>query len=355
LAASGYATIAIDAPFHGSRSPAGDTQNRFRSRLGADGFGDAPGDFVGQNDDAGDLVPFHPFYYRDAVRQGVVDLMTLLRVLRQGDWSGLGNVAPTLSNVTLNATAAPFIGIDLGAEMGLMLATVDSTLGGLVLAFAGGLGPDGWLDSPAQAQLASAWIARLGHEVAELDDPTALLLAPDVDVWRTLADRASVLGYAPSLARVPANLLLLMARDDEVVHNRGTEVLASALGAVLVGGAPAYVTDLKTDTIHTGASFSGNFAADGGAVTRVAYVLDPATHTALTYARGEQDYAHPVTAPFEVLPNPLAVDNPIGPTMTQIGFFVQSLRACAGSAPPSMAPANKAAMCPASVEALPSM
>jgi hypothetical protein len=317
LAASGYATIAIDAPFHGSRSPSGDMQNRFRSRLGPDGFGDAPGDFVGQNDEAGDLVAFHPFYYRDAVRQGVVDLMTLMRVVGQGDWSALANVAPALADVKLVGTSVPFIGLDLGAELGLMLASVDTTLGGLVLAFPGGLGADGWFESPAQRQLASAFVSRLGRDVGELDDPASLLLEPDVDAWRALADRANVLGFAPSLARVPANVLMLMARDDEVVHNRGTEVLASALGAVLVGGAPGYVTDLKTDTIRPGGSFSGNFVADGGSVTRVAYVLEPATHTALTFAKGEQRYVHPIEVPYQELPAAQRVDNPIAPTMTQ--------------------------------------
>ncbi len=350
LAASGYAVIAIDAPFHGLRSGQGDNQNRFTGRPGADGFGDAPGDFVGERDVAGDLPEFHPFYYRDAVRQGVVDLMSLVYVLNSGDWSGLAKAAVPLAQLKLDATTLPLVGTDLGAEMGLMLASLEPRIGGLVLAFAGGLGVDGWFESPAQRPLAEGLLSRLGYDPLRLNDgdPAALLMSPDLDAWRTLSDRATPLAYAPTLSRLPANLLMLMARDDEVVHNRGTEVLAYALGAEAVGGAPAYVSDLATDTIRPGATLSGNFMADGGTVTRVLYVLDPSGHDALTRATGSQQYQHPIAVPPEALQQPKDIDNPIAATLTQIGFFLESLRACAASMPtPSQA------SCAASVEAPP--
>jgi hypothetical protein len=336
LAASGYAVIAIDAPFHGLRSGAGDSSNRFTGRPTADGFGDAPGDFVGQSDLAGDLVDFHPFYYRDAVRQGVVDLMSLVHLLKDGDWSRLGKLEPALSGIALKTTSLSFVGIDLGAEMGLILASLEPSLAGLVLAFGSGQGLDGWFDTPAQRSLVDSLLTRLGRDPTQRDvDYPQLLRSPDLDAWRTLTDRASALAFTPALSRLPVNVFMLMARDDEVVHNRGTELLASALGAVLVGGDPAYVHELKTESIRPGATSSGNFAADGGSVTRVLYELDPATHDGLTLAVGERQYQHPVAPPFTLLPNASRVDNPIATTMTQLAFFFESLRTCATTTPPT--------------------
>ena len=114
LAASGYAVFAADAPFHGLRSGLGDRMRRFTEAEAPDGFGDAPGDFAGERDDEGDLQPLHPFYYRDAVRQGVVDLVQLVNLLREGDWSALSAIDPALEALEFDTRRIGFVGIGLG-------------------------------------------------------------------------------------------------------------------------------------------------------------------------------------------------------------------------------------------------
>ena len=76
---------------------------------------------------------------------------------------------------------------------------------------------------------------------------------------------------------------MLMARDDESVHNRSTEALASALGAEIAGGEPSFVLDLPVHGLRR-ARRAAATSRRGGAVTRVLYVLDPATHAALVLA-----------------------------------------------------------------------
>ena len=77
-----------------------------------------------------------------------------------------------------------------------------------------------------------------------------------------------------------------MARDDEVVHNRSTEALARGARRRDPGGEPRFVLDLPVRAAP-GRDASANFPVDGGAVTRVLYVLDPAD------ARGADPRARP--------------------------------------------------------------
>jgi hypothetical protein len=343
LASSGYAVLAADAPFHGLRSSAGDRSSRFTDVEMADGFGDGSGSFDGRSDLDGELSPLHPFYYRDAFRQGVIDLMQLVHVLQEGDWSVLQDLDPELEQIELDAERMGFVGLGQGADMGAVLSTFEPDVGPLVLGFPDGGTIDGWVDSPARLSLIEALWARLGVDPDESNEPGQSLLLPDVDAWRTLIDRANSAAYAPALRRLPVNVLVLMARDDEVAHNAGTEALAHALGAALVGGDAGYVTDWVPDDLRPGATLSANLDVEGGAITRVLYVLDPATHDALSRALGSVRYEHPVTAPFRPLAVEMTIDNPIAASLMQVAFFFESHRACRSATP--------AALCAASVMA----
>ena len=168
---------------------------------------------------------------------------------------------------------------------------------------------------------------------------------PDLDAWRALTDRASALAQAPALQRLPRNLFMLMARDDESVHNRSTEALAHALGAEISGGEPNYVHELPVHGLSPGETRSGNAQIEGAAVTRVLYVLDPATHAALTLEHDAQTYLLPLERPFMPRNPPLAVDNPTAQTLMQVAFFLESYRSCHSTMPK--------AVCAGSVQAPP--
>ena len=113
----------------------------------------------------------HPFYYRDAVRQGVVDLMSR-RLAPARRLVGLADLDPALDNVKPSGESVAFVGIDLGAEIGATLSSYEPSVGALVLAFAGGLTVDGWIDSPRTPGLTDALFARLGHATDAVDFAT---------------------------------------------------------------------------------------------------------------------------------------------------------------------------------------
>jgi alpha-beta hydrolase superfamily lysophospholipase len=334
LAAAGYAVFAFDAPFHGLRAAGEDLRNRFTGAAEPDGFGDEPGDFIGVADESGSLAAFHPFYVRDAVRQGAVELMAAFQLLEDAELWRLQDLDPALESVRFDRKHIGFVGTDLGAELGLLVAPLEPTLSSVVLAFAGGAFVDGWFESPAVRPLGDALLARLGRDADHVDfEHDSPLLLPDLDAFRALADRAGGLANAAALRRSSTHVLLLMAVDDEVVHNRSTEVLAHALGATLAGSTPRFVPELPSEDFRPGGTVSGNLALESGAVTRVLYAYDPATHEALQRARSSRHFDAPLDPPFFPRRTPFEVRNPIASLLRQITFYFESLRACYATEP----------------------
>jgi hypothetical protein len=212
-----------------------------------------------------------------------------------------------------------------------MVAPFEPDVNAFVLAFAGGTGVDGWFASPEQRAFGDALLARLGRAGAANDAADSPALWPDVDVFRTLTDRASPFAYAGLLRRAPASALLLLARDDENVANETTEALAHALGAVIVGGDPRHELALKPVSLNAGEPLSANFSAEGGDVTRALLVVEPATHRALMLKADVQRFEHPLSPPFEQLDRAVAIENPIEALIAQIAFWFGSARACPGA------------------------
>jgi hypothetical protein len=262
----------------------------------------------------------------------VVDLMQLVKLLREGDWSALAAIDPALEAVEFDTRRIGFVGIGLGGDLGVILSAFEPAMGPIVLAFASGSTLDGWVGSPARRPLYDALLTKLGIDPDDESTASDALSAPDVDVWRTLTDRAQPLGYAPRLRARSLDVLLLMARDDEVAHNAGTEALAFAFGAVQVGGVPRYEVALESKALHPGSSVMGNIDIEGSQLTRVLYTLDSATHSTLVYGNGEFGYEHPLGELLTPLDEPSKVDNPVANTLRRVAFFFESSRACAGCA-----------------------
>ena len=140
LAASGYAVLTCDAPLHGARLDDADTGNRFTGTPEPDGFGDRVGDVSGHEQGAGELSPAHPFYYRDAVQQAVVDWMAITQTLRAGQWDQPLRAALGRDDATLARDGFGFIGVDFGGEIGVAWPRVRSNPRGGLLAFAAVVG-----------------------------------------------------------------------------------------------------------------------------------------------------------------------------------------------------------------------
>jgi hypothetical protein len=342
LAAAGHAVLACDLPLHGSRSGRGDERNRFTGETSPDGFGDASLSLLGTNRLAGELPAHHPFYFRDALRQSVVDWLAIVAALEAGAWDAALGASPELEGLALARGSYSFVGIDVGAEIAMAVAAREAQIGANVLAFAGGAAPDDWLVAPGFPEYGEGIAQALDLAVTS----EGVLNEPALELMRMALDGASGLGHASRLRRSDTNVLMFMAVGDERVRNASTEALAFAIGASLVDASPRFEPDLETDVLLPRAAIDSNVELPRGAVTRVLQNLDDATSSALVSSKSELRYDRPIKLPFVPLDEPTEIVNPTGALLRQIAFFVESYRACRQAAVVDDEP------CPASVSAL---
>jgi len=333
LASRNIALIAIDAPFQGLRARSEstqsvDTKNRFTGSNIPDRFGDQPGDFYGADDAQGMLVPFHPFYVRDALRQGVVDLMTLVRFLEEGNLAAFAELGPAGAR-KLDTRRIGFVGEDLGAAMGVMLAPFEPKLQALALVGAGAFVGQGFWLGATQEALFGRLAQLVGRSAENIDyERDSPAFWPELALFETLLGRGEPAAYAPALRRAPVNVLLLMAQDDETVANLATEALAVSLGALLLSAEARYVGDLFTYTATSGDPVTGNFVIENDRVTRLLRVYDPADHALLLSASGRHNYQAPVRPPFHALAEPATFDNPVAQAQSALADYFDSFFEC---------------------------
>jgi hypothetical protein len=332
LARQNIAVFAIDAPFQGMRARSGeggsvDSRNRFTGVKDQDRFGDEPGDFYGEDDLAGLLLRFHPFYIRDALRQGVVDLMTAVRFLESDELGKL--VSRSGASVRLDTRRLGFVGEDIGATMGSMLAPFESKVQALCLVGASAFVAQGfWLAASEQPRF-EMLSNLLGRSLVELSyDTDSPAFWPEMALFETLLGRGEPVAYASQLRRAPANVLLMMARDDEVVANLGTEALAVALGASFLNNDARYAGDLTRKDAASGERVSGNFQIEAGRVTRLLRVYEDADHRLLRADTGKSEYRAPVRPPFVSRDAPVQFDNPRALALQELGEYFRSFFAC---------------------------
>jgi hypothetical protein len=340
LASHGYAVFAVDAPFHGLRVGSGesDGSSRFTSAPQPDGFGDVRGStvidiYAGVEGAGVEAVDFngdeiadylHPFYWRDATRQAVIDLISGVRLLRDGDWSALGELDAYLKDVRFDASRVGFVGVDLGGQIGALLSTVQSEISALYLAFCAGHLTEDTVGSPALKPVFDRLLERIGRQSEEVDyDAFHPVYWPELAVWQTLMDRSDPMAFAPLVRVSPLNILMAMARNDEVTSNVGTESLGRALDAVFASNSTA--APQFTDMPVAGMPVFGNAKAGNERVTRVLFQFDRATHSLLYQRNDLFEWEHPVEAPFQPASEE-AVINPIEEALGQMSFFFQTWR-----------------------------
>jgi hypothetical protein len=335
LARQNIAVFAIDAPFQGLRARSGeggsvDSRNRFTGVSEPDRFGDEPGDFYGEDDLGGLLFRFHPFYIRDALRQGVVDLMTAVRFLESQELGSL--VSRSSASVRLDARRLGFIGEDIGASMGAMLAPFEPKVQALCLVGAGAFVAQGFWLAASEQPLFEMLAGLLGRSTKDVSyDTDSPAFWPEMALFETLLGRGEPLAYASLFRRAPVNVLLMMAKDDEVVANLGTEALAVSLGASFLNEDARYAGDLTRKDAAAGERVSGNFRIEAGSVTRLVRAYDHADHQLLRADKGRSEYRAPVRPPFVSLDEPATFDNPRELALDHLGVYFRSFFECVKS------------------------
>jgi pimeloyl-ACP methyl ester carboxylesterase len=280
-------------------------------------------DFAGITDAAGELGVFHPNYLRDALRQATVDLMSLVRLVREGDWSEVAGEVPGLEALSFAAEPLSLIGYSLGGIIATQLAAIEPEIGVAVLGVTGGSLMNIVSESPIYNRGYYPLLLPLlgvAHRSIDYENDHPRFM-PELAIWQTLLDRGDSIAYARTLSARPISILMPMARHDENLHNVGTESLARALDAQMINDEPLYA-----DVAIAESPLRDNVSVGGEMVTRAVYVWAPATHGLLQDRRGESVWAHPITPPFTAAEDPTRVDNPIDDAMSQIMHFLQSFR-----------------------------
>lgn len=339
LAGAGYGVIAIDAPWHGLRTPrpSADTINRFTGAEGADGFGDQSGgsvvaDFAGIEDGLGPLGAFHPVYLRDALRQSASDLMAVVRLVREGDWTAVRAADAGLATLAFSAEKLAFTGVSLGGVIGTIFVGSEPEIGAAVLVVTGGsiVKLVSW-SAPFHRGYFPLLLPILGVDEGAIDwDRYPAEVYPQLAIWQMLLDRGDPVAHAHRVRASRAHVLMLMARHDETLHNFATESLARAIGVTMVGGAPMW-TDVETGAVP----LRGNVATDGSMLTRGLFVHEVGTHQMISHRTDVVELAHPIRPPFEDVP-PVEIANPVDAAQAQVLHFLESWRS--GGVPELTAP-----------------
>lgn len=308
LASRGVALVAIDADGHGSRYQDVDDGNDCEvlgdgftgDRALRDGFGDVEG--MGTT-----FALFHDFKnltaVKDSVRQTVLDLAQLVRLLRAGpDVSALGGAR-------LDPTRVAYLGESYGGVVGATFAGIEPDVGLVILDVpGGGIFDMAVMGSPTLRPMFDLWIASLYGVEERLDR-----FHPLVSLGQAVLDGADPLSYAPRVLDGTKHVVLLEVLGDEVLPNRATDALAARMGL------PVLAPHLDPRGLPTTPSPArGNI--DG--LTAALVQWGPATHGAnWTNESGVRRFAPFGPSDEEEyvsLQEPVRIPNPLVPTLLQV-------------------------------------
>ncbi|MGH7281506.1 MAG: hypothetical protein ACRELY_08295, partial [Polyangiaceae bacterium] len=320
-ARAGYATIGVDALWHGERRPGHvDAIHNFSGAAGADGLADDDPfgasllffDFNG--DDSVGVDSLDARVARDNFRQAVLELTELVRLLVQGNTTAIAASDPSLATLTLDASHVIYTSESFGSILGAITLAVDPRLSSAILSVGGaGIFLPTFADSPYFAKLASIFFKPSLDSALDVSDPATLPAEAQrsLGLMQAVIEPGDPVAFAPLIARRPArfakSLVLLQAFSDELIPNQAGEFLAAQAGATTLTipnhtQPVRYVTTLPT----AAAPLSGNL----NGVTVAHVNVDPATHLMFTRFHDQRIY-QPGFPPLTPLPAPQDIDEPI--------------------------------------------
>jgi hypothetical protein len=213
-----------------------------------------------------------------------------------------------------------------------MLASFEPKLQAVCLVGASAFVAQGFWLAAAEQPLFEMLASLLGRTAVGVDyDSDSPAFWTEIALFETLLSRGEPLAYATLLRRLPVNVLLMMAKDDEVVANLATESLAVSLGAEYLSGEARFVGELATYSADKGEAVSGNVSIVDGRVTRLVRSYEPADHRLLRSDRGEREYSSPVRPPFASLDEPEYFDNPRQTAQKDLEEYFASFFECVNS------------------------
>jgi pimeloyl-ACP methyl ester carboxylesterase len=250
FAAHCVAVASIDAPYHGSRTPAGhDTVNNMTGAAGMDWIGDMAGVngpiyFFNIGGGSASVKAWDPRALRDNFRQSAADVMQLIRTLTGGDISQLATASghselSFRSDVTL-------IGHSLGGFTTAIIAAVDPHVKVAVLDSCGGgvyiptLTDGPWFGDGPQG-FVSFFSSGFGIMGEFSDGTRESRFHPSLAFYQAVADAGDPFGLARYVVtdtshrgNTTVHVWLNSLQLDNTVPNQASEPLGAALGLTRV-------------------------------------------------------------------------------------------------------------------------
>ena len=346
----GVATIAIDMVFHGGRRAqflhdgglivptAADVQNAFTGKASGDeGY---VTDWIG--DDASAVASVAPLFAVGVDADPLVieanlltivsDTATLLRYLREGDWS---QVQPGLS---FDPTRIVHESLSFGTSFhGALLALEDGFAAVVGSVASGEMLSANLLMAPVNATQAAAVLASvLGLKTPHTQFQTFSLVDPILSIHQWLHERGDPMVFAPFVLRHrPTDALPPVLHSgnswDETLYSPAQISYAAALGLVsytsgdewtidptIPGAARIDAAPAPADAIHDNVTFGGR------TTTAAIFWRNEACHGQMHAALCTQSYEHPYP-PIQILHDPIARPSPICALQAQYRAFVRSV------------------------------
>jgi pimeloyl-ACP methyl ester carboxylesterase len=320
---AGYAVLAIDAYQHGERAAsARDELNALRGTDSPDGFAettplDVSSRVFGLSGTAEGMTLF-PGYPLAAFEQFAADLMSAVRLVREGDLSALQGADPSLATLGFDPQRIAFVGNSMGAVVGVSLAVAEPAVGAFVLDVMPGSIIETLAESGEFRPLTETLLLPLLGVREHYDElHRAMVFDPTVDLMRWVMEPVDPLALAPHLlvdrlTEQTPDVLIQLAGHDEVAAPTASESVVAAAsipGVGEFGHAPVQPTALP-------------LAASQPAFAAVRF--DAAMHGMLEVHDQSSSFEAPLAPPLTSRATPVMLHNPIEAVHDQIATFLQS-------------------------------
>jgi len=308
-AARGIALLGIDLAYHGSRTVGGaDSRNDLIGTNGPDGFGDSidlvPALGYFHLNPSGGIAASHPQVMGENMRQSSMDLVAMVELIADGNWSRLNTELAGLgAGLPTRVTFRNDVGLLTESLGGLLTGCALAVEPRLAVAYQSAPAPGFPFPSMVHSPNYSAQFLGVLTNPLDIEDRIVMFdplmdarFDPIVMLNDNAMERGDALAYAPYIldgslrGGARPDLVVSMHWGDVYVSNDTQEGYAKALGLAYVPfpaapmqppQAPRYVTLDRTPPPVT---------RNNGGRTAAFVVFHPAGHRALRSVREERNY-----------------------------------------------------------------
>jgi pimeloyl-ACP methyl ester carboxylesterase len=271
-----------------------------------------------------------PAYHFATASQMIVDLLSTVRFVRDGNLDAARAADASLSTLSFDRDRVFYVGESYGGYLGMSALPILDGVAAAALVVGGPDAFDSLVNSPHnRPSIEIVTTTYLGLRGAWETAGRRLTMSPVLNLWRWAFEPisgANALHYAfdaPIGTAQPPDALFIFTDCDEFSGSAAGEN-ALGLAGVPVGGAPLRLVSAPSLVAPT----SANRETPNGTVTAAGYMY-VANHAVLRLRSVTIEHEKPIEPPFTLLAEPRPHDNPIEEAHAQIAELFRS-RAATG-------------------------